>query len=93
MQAAVMHETGDPRVLRLEQAERPEPGDGEVLIRVHAPSVNPMSPNGDQLARVAQLVAAGGVRVEIAETLPLAEVRRAHELSESGIPGGRSSSR
>ena len=42
MQAVLMHETGDPDVLRLEEAERPEPGDGEVLIRVRAASVNPM---------------------------------------------------
>jgi NADPH:quinone reductase-like Zn-dependent oxidoreductase len=42
MQAVVMHETGDPSVLRIEQAERPEAGDGEVLIRVHAASVNPI---------------------------------------------------
>ena len=37
-----MHETGDPDVLRYEEAERPEPGDGEVLIRVRAASVNPV---------------------------------------------------
>jgi hypothetical protein len=29
MQAAVMHETGSPDVLGLEETERPEPGDGE----------------------------------------------------------------
>jgi NADPH:quinone reductase-like Zn-dependent oxidoreductase len=40
MRAVVMHETGDPDVLRYEEAERPEPGDGEVLIRVRAASVN-----------------------------------------------------
>ncbi len=42
MQAVVMHETGNPDVLRHEEAKRPEPGDGEVLIRVAAASVNPM---------------------------------------------------
>jgi NADPH:quinone reductase-like Zn-dependent oxidoreductase len=42
MRAVVVRETGDPDVLRLEDAERPEPGDGEVLIRVHAASVNPI---------------------------------------------------
>jgi NADPH:quinone reductase-like Zn-dependent oxidoreductase len=42
MQAVVMHETGDPEVLRLEDVEQPEPGDGEVLIRVRAASVNPI---------------------------------------------------
>jgi NADPH:quinone reductase-like Zn-dependent oxidoreductase len=40
MRAVVMHETGDPDVLRYEEVERPEPGDGEVLIKVRAASVN-----------------------------------------------------
>jgi NADPH:quinone reductase-like Zn-dependent oxidoreductase len=48
-----------------------------------------MSPDADQLARIADLVAAGDVRVEIAEVLPLAEVARAHELSESGHTRGK----
>jgi NADPH:quinone reductase-like Zn-dependent oxidoreductase len=41
MQAVVIHETGSPEVLHYEEADRPEPGDGEVLIRVRAASVNP----------------------------------------------------
>ena len=40
MQAVVMHETGDADVLRYEEIDRPEPGDGEVLIKVHVASVN-----------------------------------------------------
>jgi NADPH:quinone reductase-like Zn-dependent oxidoreductase len=48
-----------------------------------------MSPNPDQLARIADLVAAGDVHVEIAAVLPLSEVRRAHELSESGHTRGK----
>ena len=48
-----------------------------------------MSLSSEQLARIADLVAAGDVRVEIAEVLPLAEVGRAHELSESGHTRGK----
>ena len=40
MQAVVMQETGAPDVLRVEEVERPEPGDGQVLVRVRAVSVN-----------------------------------------------------
>ena len=36
------------------------------------------SPNPEQLARIAELVAQGAVRVELAEVLPLTEIRRAH---------------
>jgi NADPH:quinone reductase-like Zn-dependent oxidoreductase len=48
-----------------------------------------MSPSAEQLARLGELVASGDVRVEIAEVLPLAEVQRAHELSESGHTRGK----
>jgi NADPH:quinone reductase-like Zn-dependent oxidoreductase len=41
MRAVLVEETGGPDVLRVVETERPEPGDGEVLIRVHAASVNP----------------------------------------------------
>jgi NADPH:quinone reductase-like Zn-dependent oxidoreductase len=42
MRAIVVHETGGPEVLREEDLERPEPGEGEVMVRVHAASVNPI---------------------------------------------------
>jgi NADPH:quinone reductase-like Zn-dependent oxidoreductase len=48
-----------------------------------------MSPSSEQLARIAELVAANDVRVEIADVIPLAEVQRAHELSESGHTRGK----
>lgn len=41
MRAVVMHETGSPEVMRLEDVPTPEPADGQVLIRVHAAAVNP----------------------------------------------------
>jgi NADPH:quinone reductase-like Zn-dependent oxidoreductase len=48
-----------------------------------------MSPSSEQLARIAALLASGEVRVEIAETLALSDIRRAHELSESGHTRGK----
>lgn len=42
MQRVVYDRFGDPEVLRLETAERPEPGSGEVLIRVAGAGVNPI---------------------------------------------------
>lgn len=42
MKAIRIHEYGNPEVLRYEDAPRPEPGPGEVLVRVHAAGVNPV---------------------------------------------------
>ena len=42
MKAARFHEYGGPDVLKYEDAPKPEPGPGELLIRVHATSVNPV---------------------------------------------------
>ena len=41
MQAITYHRYGGPDVLELEEVEQPVPGDGEVLVRVQAASVNP----------------------------------------------------
>jgi NADPH:quinone reductase-like Zn-dependent oxidoreductase len=40
LRAAVIHETGGPEVLRLEDVPTPEPADGQLLVRVRAASVN-----------------------------------------------------
>lgn len=40
MRAIVLHETGGPEVLRVEEAADPVPGPGEVLVRVEAAAVN-----------------------------------------------------
>jgi NADPH:quinone reductase-like Zn-dependent oxidoreductase len=48
-----------------------------------------MSPKSEQLARIADLVARGDVRVKIADAMPLVDVKRAHELSESGHVRGK----
>ncbi|MER5869609.1 NADP-dependent oxidoreductase [Streptomyces sp. NPDC002044] len=42
MRAVVVSKWGGPEVLVETQAERPEPGMGEVLVRVHAAGVNPV---------------------------------------------------
>lgn len=41
MRAVRYHRRGGPEVLQLEQIPRPEPGEGEVLVRVMAAGVNP----------------------------------------------------
>jgi NADPH:quinone reductase-like Zn-dependent oxidoreductase len=64
----------------------PEEAARERGVRTAAFSVGP-SP--EQLSRIAELIAGGQVRVELAEVLPLAEIRRAHELSESGRTRGK----
>ena len=42
MKAVRFHDYGAPGVLRYEDAPRPEPATGEVLVKVHATSVNPV---------------------------------------------------
>jgi NADPH2:quinone reductase len=41
MKAIIVREFGDPKVMKLEDAPRPEPGPGQVLVRIMAAGVNP----------------------------------------------------
>jgi NADPH:quinone reductase-like Zn-dependent oxidoreductase len=45
MKAIRIHNYGGPEVLKYEDAPRPQPGEGEVRIRVHAATVNPIDWN------------------------------------------------
>lgn len=42
MRALRIHSYGGPEVMRLEQAQRPVPGPGQILVKVRAASVNPI---------------------------------------------------
>ena len=42
MKAVRFHDYGGPEVLVIEQVPKPQPGPGQVLVRVHAASVNPI---------------------------------------------------
>lgn len=42
MRAVVIREFGAPEVLRVEEMPRPAPGNGEVLVKVHAVGINPV---------------------------------------------------
>jgi NADPH2:quinone reductase len=42
MKAIRVHQTGDPSVMRLEELPDPEPGPGQVLVRIAAAGVNPV---------------------------------------------------
>ena len=42
MKAIRVHEFGGPEVLRLEEVPTPQPGPGEVLVRMHATGINPV---------------------------------------------------
>jgi NADPH:quinone reductase-like Zn-dependent oxidoreductase len=61
MQAVRMHEYGGAEVLRHEDAPRPDPGPGEVLVRVHGAGLNPID----------WKVRAGFLRKYIPHSLPL----------------------
>src|SRR5438552_3528473 len=71
MHAIVIHEGGGPEVLRFEEVPDPEPGDGQVLVKVEAAAVNHYDLSvranpGDSLP-VIPGVDAAGTRVDTGE--------------------------
>jgi NADPH:quinone reductase-like Zn-dependent oxidoreductase len=52
-----------------------------VLVRVR--------PNAVHLGRISQLIDGGTIRAHVAEVLPLAHARRAHEISQAGRVQGK----
>jgi len=46
-------------------------------------------PNGNELAEISALIGSGNLKVVLDRILPLSEVRRAHELSQSGHARGK----
>ena len=148
MNAIRIHNYGGPEVLQYEDAPRPEPQAGEVLVRARAAGVIPIDrkireghmkdfwphefplilgwdssgtvkevgpgvsrfkigerftacefasshpfvaghPSGGQFAEIAKIIDSGNLAPIIDRILPLSEVRRAHELSQSGHTHGK----
>lgn len=67
--------------------------DAEVAARVREAGYGfvgvGVEPDGAALVRIAELVDGGELRVEVAETFPLAEVAKGHELLEGGQVRGK----
>src|SRR5260221_7186524 len=61
MRAARIHSYGDPTAVKIMQAPRPEPGRGQVLVRVQAAGVNPLD----------WMIAEGKARSWVDHRLPL----------------------
>jgi NADPH:quinone reductase-like Zn-dependent oxidoreductase len=77
VRAVVIHKTGGPEVLRVEEVPAPEPAEGEVLVRVEAAGVNRFDLNqrrggASQLPLVLSSVGdAAGTRVDTGERVVL----------------------
>jgi NADPH:quinone reductase-like Zn-dependent oxidoreductase len=87
MEAVVIHETGGPEVLQLEELDTPEPGDGEVLIEVRATSINPLE--AKQRRGIAEIPLPAILGYDVSGVVATS---RASELAEGDEVFGRASS-
>ena len=92
MKAVACDRYGPPEVLRLEDVERPVPGDDQVLVRVRATTVN-RSDCGRRSAQEnallpKELVEAGRFQPVIDRTYPLEDVVEATQYVETGQKTG-----
>lgn len=84
MKAVRLHEFGGPDVLKYEDAPKPEPGAGEVLLKVMAASVNPVD----------AMIDSGAMEEQVKHALPLipgwdaAGTVEAFGLSVTGFAAG-----
>jgi NADPH:quinone reductase-like Zn-dependent oxidoreductase len=71
---------GAPDVLTVTSADIPQPGPGQVLIRVRAVAVNPIDVKirSEALPELAALMAGGRLAVPIWRAYPLARAAQAH---------------
>jgi NADPH:quinone reductase-like Zn-dependent oxidoreductase len=67
---------------------QPPPADLAKKFEVNAAMVN-VQPNAEQLAEITELVESGKLKTHVGTVLPFAEVKKAHELSESGRTRGK----
>ncbi len=86
MEAVVIHEAGGPEVLQLDEVETPEPGEGEVLIRVKATSINPLE--AKQRSGIAEIPLPAILGYDVSGVV---ETSRATELAEGDEVFGRAS--
>src|SRR5215210_2579213 len=77
MKAIRVHQFGEPEVMRLEEVPDPQPGPGQVLVRVRAIGVNPVD----------TYVRAGGFRPAALPYIPGTDAAGVAEAVGEGVSG------
>jgi NADPH:quinone reductase-like Zn-dependent oxidoreductase len=88
MLAVRFHNYGPPSVLVVEDVERPEPKEGEALVRVRAAGVNAIDWKY-RAGYLKELVESGSLTPQLGPVFPLADAAQAHAVAESGHGRGR----